>query len=57
LHFNAEHTAGLQVLIFPNIAALSDRQCGEVREFVARGGGLVATYETSLYLHAAEQIG
>jgi hypothetical protein len=34
---DAEHTAGLQVLIFPNIAALSDRQCGEVREFVARG--------------------
>jgi hypothetical protein len=45
----ADHIAGLQVLILPNIAALSDRQCGEIREFVARGGGLVATYETSLY--------
>jgi hypothetical protein len=43
------HTASLQVLIFPNIAALSDGQCGQIREFVARGGGIVATYETSLY--------
>jgi hypothetical protein len=44
-----DHTAGFQVLIFPNIAALSDGQCAQIREFVARGGGLVATYETSLY--------
>src|ERR1039457_4198191 len=52
---DADHTAGLQVLIFPNIAALSDRQCGEIREFVARGGGLVATYETSLYDERGER--
>jgi hypothetical protein len=52
---DAEHTAGLQVLIFPNIAALSDRQCGEVRKFVARGGGLVATHETSLYDERGER--
>ena len=25
------------------------RQCRQIREFVARGGGIVATYETSLY--------
>jgi len=52
---DADHTSGLQVLIFPNIAALSDRQCGEIREFVARGGGLVATYETSLYDERGER--
>jgi hypothetical protein len=44
-----EHLAQLNVLILPNIAALSDRQCGQIRDFVKNGGGLVATYETSLY--------
>jgi hypothetical protein len=44
-----ERLRAFKVLVFPNIAALSDRQCGQVREFVERGGGLVATYETSLY--------
>ena len=39
----------LQTLILPNVAALSDEQCRQLREFVERGGGLVATYETSLY--------
>jgi hypothetical protein len=52
---DAKHTNGLQVLIFPNIAALSDHQCGQVREFVARGGGVVATYETSLYDERGER--
>ena len=27
----------------------SERQCGQIRDFVRRGGGVVATYETSLY--------
>jgi hypothetical protein len=39
----------LKVLILPNIAALSDAQCAQIRDFVNRGGGLVATHETSLY--------
>ena len=46
---DAEHVAAYQALVFPNIAALSEAQCGQIREFVARGGGMVATYETSLY--------
>ncbi len=46
---DAEHLAGFRTLILPNIAALSDAQCGQLREFVRQGGGLVATYETSLY--------
>ncbi len=38
-----------QVLFAPNCAALSDTEMTTLREFVRRGGGLVATYETSLY--------
>lgn len=37
------------VLILPNIAALSDAQCAQVRDYVQRGGSLIATHETSLY--------
>jgi hypothetical protein len=46
---DAEHVDRFKVLILPNIAALSDQQCRQLREYVARGGGLVATHETSLY--------
>ncbi len=46
---DADHTNRFQVLVLPNIAALSDRQCAQLRDFVARGGGIVATHETSLY--------
>ena len=38
-----------KTLILPNIAALSDAQCEQLRAFVQRGGSLIATYETSLY--------
>jgi Hypothetical glycosyl hydrolase 6/Beta-galactosidase trimerisation domain len=44
-----EHTEQFRTLILPNIAALTTQQCGQIREFVERGGGVVATYETSLY--------
>ncbi|MBI4891506.1 MAG: ThuA domain-containing protein [Acidobacteria bacterium] len=37
-----------KTLVLPNIAALSERQCGQLRAFVEAGGGLVATHETSL---------
>ena len=43
-----EHLAPFKTLILPNIAALSDLQCSQIRQFAARGGGLVATSETSL---------
>ncbi|HWC96124.1 MAG TPA: alpha-amylase family protein [Candidatus Sulfopaludibacter sp.] len=46
---DAAHVDAFQVLIFPNIAALSDAQCRQIREYVGRGGSIVATYETSLY--------
>ena len=38
-----------KLLILPNIAALSERQCDQLRRFVKKGGSLLATYETSLY--------
>jgi hypothetical protein len=44
-----EHLTRLKTLILPNVAVLSDEQCRLLRDFVGRGGGLVATYETSLY--------
>jgi hypothetical protein len=46
---DAAHVDRFKVLIFPNIAALSAQQCGQIRDFVKRGGSIVATYETSLY--------
>jgi hypothetical protein len=46
---DADHLARFKTLILPNIAALSDEQCRQLRAFVDRGGSLVATYETSLY--------
>ena len=46
---DSEHLQPYKTLILPNIAALSDAQCAQLRAFVASGGGLIATYETSLY--------
>ena len=46
---DAAHVGAFKTLILPNIAALSESQCAQLRPFVERGGGLVATYETSLY--------
>jgi hypothetical protein len=44
-----EHVDRFRTLILPNIAALSTAQCAQIREFVERGGSVVATYETSMY--------
>jgi hypothetical protein len=37
------------LVILPNIAALSNAQCAQIRQYVERGGSLLATHETSLY--------
>lgn len=46
---DAAHTQQFKTLILPNVAALSDQQCQQLRDFVRQGGSIVATYETSLY--------
>ena len=46
---DAAHVDRFRVLILPNIAALSDSQCAQIRSYVQRGGSIVATHETSLY--------
>ncbi|MBI3208666.1 MAG: beta-galactosidase trimerization domain-containing protein [Candidatus Solibacter usitatus] len=46
---DAAHLGAYKTLILPNIAALSDAQCGQLTDFVNNGGNLIATYETSLY--------
>lgn len=38
-----------RVLLLPNAAAMSEAEAETLRAFVRAGGGLVATYETSLY--------
>src|SRR5438105_15871665 len=46
---DAAHVDRFKTLILPNIAALSTQQCDQIRGYVDRGGGVVATHETSLY--------
>lgn len=50
---NADHIdrdAGkLSVIILPNLGVMTDNQVNAVRRFVKKGGGLIATGESSLY--------
>jgi hypothetical protein len=46
---DAAALAPYRVIVLPNIAALSDAQAAQLRNYVARGGAIVATHETSLY--------
>jgi hypothetical protein len=46
---DAAHIDRYKLLILPNIAALSEAQCEQLRQYVARGGSILATHETSLY--------
>lgn len=38
-----------KLLILPNIACLSEEQCGRLQAFVERGGSLLATFQTSRF--------
>jgi Hypothetical glycosyl hydrolase 6/Beta-galactosidase trimerisation domain len=44
-----ERLGKYRALLLPNIAMLSDRQCDQIREFVRRGGSIMASFETGLY--------
>ncbi len=52
---DAARLSSFRTVVLPNIAALSTQQCAQLRDFVQRGGGLVATYETSLYDERGER--
>ena len=52
---DAEHLAPFKTLILPNTALLSAAQCAQLVEFVRRGGGLIATGETSLFDEAGRE--
>ena len=43
-----EHMDAYKLLVFPNLTSLSDAQCERVRQYVERGGSVLATFETSL---------
>lgn len=44
-----KHLEKISLLILPNIGAISDVQCENIRRFVEKGGSIIATSETSLY--------
>jgi hypothetical protein len=46
---DAERLKPFKLLILPNIAALSESQCEQIKQYVHSGGSLLATFETSLY--------
>lgn len=46
---SAEGLARYRVLILPNSACLSDSQLDSIREFVRRGGSVIAEFETGAY--------
>lgn len=48
-NFEPERLAQFQVVALANVAKLSRLQCSQLEAFVERGGGIVATHETSLY--------
>lgn len=49
LDFSYERIRQLKALILPNAACISDAHMDILRQYVREGGGLVATYRTSLY--------
>jgi hypothetical protein len=43
-----------KLIILANVSHLSDEQCAAIRDYVARGGSVVAAYETALYDEAGK---
>ena len=52
---DSDHLKPFKLLILPNIATLSELQCDQIRKFVAEGGSLLATFESSLYDEQGKQ--
>jgi hypothetical protein len=51
----ARDAAQLTTLILPNVGALSEAQLQSVRDFVANGGSLIVSGQTSLYTEQGER--
>lgn len=49
LEFNHERIKNLKVLLLPNAACISEKHMDIIREYVSAGGGIVASYKTSLF--------
>jgi len=54
-YLDAVHIDQFKLLILPNIAALSDKQCQQIKDYVDRGGNIMATFETSLFNEKGEK--
>lgn len=57
---DAERLKKYRALLLPNVAMLSERQCGQIRDFVKAGGSIMGSFETSLYdenLNRREEFG
>jgi hypothetical protein len=52
---SANDLSKYRALLLPNIALLSDVQCGQLRAYAASGGSLLATFQTSLYTERNER--
>lgn len=46
---DAPSLSGFKLLVLPNIAAMSDEQCAQLRAWTRGGGSLMATFATSLH--------
>jgi hypothetical protein len=44
-----ERLGKYRALLLPNIAMLSDGQCGQIHDYVQSGGSIMASFETSLF--------
>jgi hypothetical protein len=49
INFSLDEVSKYKLLIVPNGAYLSDEHIEIIRKYVSMGGGLIASYETSLY--------
>ncbi|HEY5562754.1 MAG TPA: alpha-amylase family protein [Clostridiaceae bacterium] len=49
IDFTLEKIKSLKVLILPNCACISNEHIETIKSYVKEGGGLIASYETSLY--------